>query len=194
MHGVKRWFGPRSDARRRSRRRSVSALAVFAKLAMWTREREGYALVSGGQRQHRAPPSSSCRVFFVLGLVGILLGLHRKSISVAEPSLQPPMPPEPAPAPPPPPPPPARGRRVSAPSSFDFSTPIDIAADAQPDALRRVPNITFAALERALRAAADAHVVLLPSRLRVIDVPPGVERRYDDFCARDAELGDRGSS
>ena len=43
-------------------------------------------------------------------------------------------------------------------------------------------------------AAADAHVVCLPSRLRVIDVPAGVERRYDDFCARDAELGDRGSS
>ena len=52
------------------------------------------------------------------------------------------------------------------------------------------PNITFAALERALRAAADAHVVHLPSRLRVIDVPAGVERRYDDFCARDAELGE----
>ena len=56
------------------------------------------------------------------------------------------------------------------------------------------PNITFAALQRALRAAADAHVVNLPSRLRVVDVPAGVERRYDDFCARDAELGDRGSS
>ena len=52
------------------------------------------------------------------------------------------------------------------------------------------PNITFAALERALRAAADAHVVFLPSRLRVIDVPAGVERRYDDFCALDAELGE----
>ena len=52
------------------------------------------------------------------------------------------------------------------------------------------PNITFAALERALRAAADAHVVHLPSRLRVIDVPAGVERRYDDFCARDAEFGE----
>jgi hypothetical protein len=44
--------------------------------------------------------------------------------------------------------------------------------------------------ERALRAAADAHVVLLPSRLRVVDVPAGVERRYDDFCARDAEFGE----
>ena len=96
-----------------------------ATLAMWT-QREGYEyeLVGSGQRQHRAPPtSSSCRLFFVLVLiVGILLGLHRKSIqsyaaiSVAEPSLQPPMPPEPAPAPPPPPPPPARGRRDSAPS------------------------------------------------------------------------------
>ena len=27
-----------------------------------------------------------------------------------------------------------------------------------------------------------------------LDVPAGVERRYDDFCARDAELGDRDSS
>ena len=46
------------------------------------------------------------------------------------------MPPEPAPAPPPPPPP--SGRRDGAPSSFNFSTPIDIAADVQPDALRRI--------------------------------------------------------
>ena len=38
------------------------------------------------------------------------------------------MPPEPAPAPPPPAPP----------AAYDFSTPIDIAADTQPDALRRV--------------------------------------------------------
>ena len=52
------------------------------------------------------------------------------------------------------------------------------------------PNITFAALERALRAAADAHIVYLSSRLRVVDVPAGVERRYDDFCARDAEFGE----
>ena len=51
---------------------SVAALT----LAMWTRHREGYELVSGGQRQHRAPPTTSCRLFFVLGLVvGILLGL-----------------------------------------------------------------------------------------------------------------------
>ena len=37
-------------------------------------------------------------------------------------------------------------------------------------------------------------LVHLPSRLRVVDVPAGVERRYDDFCARDAELGGGGSS
>ena len=47
------------------------------------------------------------------------------------------MPPEPAPAPPLPPPPPP-GRRDGAPSLFNFSTPIDIVADTQPDALRKI--------------------------------------------------------
>ena len=49
-------------------------------VATWARHRDGYELVSGGQRQHRAPPTSSTG-WLVYWLAGLAVGLLLASLA-----------------------------------------------------------------------------------------------------------------
>ena len=63
------------------RRRRAARCAIMASVvATWARQREGYELVSGGQRQHRAPPTSSTG-WLVYWLAGLAVGLLLASLA-----------------------------------------------------------------------------------------------------------------